>query len=66
MQLQIKISLQTRSGINILHHELLKCSQREDDLISSIDENQLRDFLKNEMKQNPKLKTDFLDKFAQE
>ena len=35
-------------------------------LISSIDENQLRDFLKDEMKQNPKLKKAFLDKFGQE
>lgn len=48
------------------HSELLKGSQSENDLISSIDENQLRDFLKNEMKQNPKLKTAFLDKFGQE
>lgn len=48
------------------HLELLKSSQSEDDLISSIDENQLRDFLKNEMKQNPKLKKAFLDKFGQE
>lgn len=46
--------------------ELLKGSQSENDLISSIDENQLRDFLKNEMKQNPKLKKAFLDKFGQE
>lgn len=48
------------------HVELLKGSKSEDDLISSIDENQLRDFLKNEMKQNPKLKKAFLDKFGQE
>ncbi len=48
------------------HAELLKCSQSEDDLISSIDENQLREFLKNQMKQNPKLKKAFLDKFDQE
>ena len=48
------------------HAELLKCSQSEDDLISSIDENQLREFLKNQMKQNPKLKKAFLDKFGQE
>ena len=48
------------------HVELLKCIQSEVDLISSIDENQLRDFLKNEMEQNPKLKKAFLDKFGQE
>ena len=48
------------------HPELLKCSQSEDNIISSIDENQIRDFLKNEMKQNPKLKKAFLDKFGQE
>ena len=44
---------------------MLNC-QSEEDLISSIDENQLRDFLKDEMKQNPKLKKAFLDKFGQE
>lgn len=43
---------------------MLNC-QSEEDLISSIDENQLRDFLKDEMKQNPKLKKAFLDKFCQ-
>ena len=45
------------------HSELLNC-QSEEDLISSIDENQLRDFLKNEMEQN--LKKAFLDKFNPE
>lgn len=48
------------------HAELLKCSQSEVDLISSIDENQLREFLKNQMKQNTMLKKDFLDKFHRE
>ena len=47
------------------HSELLNC-QSEENLISSIDENQLRDFLKDEMKQIPKLKKAFLDKFGQE
>ena len=48
------------------HPELLKSSQSESDLINSIDENQLREFLKNQMKQNIQLKKAFLDKFGQE
>ena len=48
------------------HSELLNSGQNEVDLISSIDENNLRDFLKNEMKQNTQLKKDFLEEFGKE
>lgn len=48
------------------HPELLNGSQSEADLISSIDEYQLREFLKNEMKRNFQLKKDFLEEFGKE
>lgn len=42
------------------HPELLKNT----DLISTVDESMLREFLREEMKQNPQLKKDFQDLFA--